>query len=91
MFAILGLDCCSGSKTYLLYLDVTTNIMTFLFYISLFCSFVVLFGNNMDHGIYAFCMLGLLFSICFDFACIDRNYFKKSVFILYDDKEQFIL
>ena len=46
LFAILGLDCCSGNKTYLLYLDVTTNIMTFLFYISLFSSFVILFGNN---------------------------------------------
>ena len=60
-----------------------------LFYVIFGC--VVLFGNNMDHGIYAFCMLGLLLSICFDFGCIDKNYFKKSIFILYDDKEKFVL
>ena len=29
-----------------MYLDVTSNILTFLFFISLFSSFVVLFGNN---------------------------------------------
>ena len=45
-FAILGLDCCTSNKLYLMYLDVTSNILTFLFFISLFSSFVVLFGNN---------------------------------------------
>ena len=46
LFALLGLDCCSGNQTYLLYLEVTSNVLIFLFYLSLFSSFVILFGNN---------------------------------------------
>lgn len=46
LFALLGLDCCSANNSYILYLDVTSNVLTFLFYLSLFSSFVVLFGNN---------------------------------------------
>lgn len=45
-FALLGLDCCTSNKLYLIFLDVTSNILTFLFLISLFSCFVVLFGNN---------------------------------------------
>ena len=43
---MLGLDCCTNNNVYQLYLSVTSNVLTFMFYISLFSSFVVLFGNN---------------------------------------------
>ena len=43
---MLGLDSCANNNTYQLYLSVTSNVLTFMFYLSLFSSFVVLFGNN---------------------------------------------